>query len=1306
MGANLFFMTHGSPAGPQLWKTDGTTSGTVLVKKLVPGEVTSSSPTNSLTVVGNELFFRGSTETLGSELWRSNGTTDGTSVVADLTPGALGSGPSRLTNVNGTLYFTATTYQLTTQTEEYGLYRLQSLSSFLIPVKLQTFDELPFELASVGGTLFFSVEGGLYKSDGTIAGTIKVKQVTEADTVLADLTNVSGTLFFTAPTQEGKAVWKSDGTSAGTVVLKDFVPGDDSLDPRGLYNGNGNLYFVTSTSQSESNLWKSDGTSAGTVPLPALLIYDFSVVHKFLNVGGTLYFAANSKQAISLNDTTLWRSNGTPSGTIEIKKTETASSSPTELTNVNGVMYFAADDGTQGRELWKSDGTVEGTELVRDIFPLASSDPSNLTNVNGTLYFTAVSFGTGNELWKSDGTSAGTVLVSDLRAGLAGSDPASLTNVDGRLYFTADNGIHGRELYTLGGRGGNTPVRVRDIRPGALGSEPTNLYNHNGQLFFTANDGTNGAELWKSSGTSATTVMVRNIRSGASGSYPNALMNVNGALYFVADDGVNGRELWKSDGTSAGTVLVKNIAPGAASSLPGNLTNVNGTLFFRALDSSSGTELWKSDGTDLGTVRVRDIVVGSAGSNPSGLTNVNGVLLFRATDSLGDTELWKSDGTAAGTVLVRNISTTGSSFPSDMVNLAGYLYFRAAGNAGAELWRSNGTFGGTTLVEDFLPGTQSGNPSSMALAGTQLFAVASTSTFGRELFTANLIAGSDANDYFTVRFSAPGPDATLTVLRTNARSSTVLGIFPAQDNFVLDGLGGTDTVRVEGTNSADLLIATGSSTPNSTIVNANGLEMRLARFETQTLAGGAGNDTYRIDGDLPIGALRLDESGGGIDTIDLTLTQDAVKLNLGVTTSQNVTEELSLQLTSASSFENAIVGSASFLTGNVLNNLLIGSDFVDSIDGGGGNDTINAGGGADLINGGDGNDTINGGEGNDLLLGGNGMDQLNGDAGNDTLNGGAGDDIASGGQGDDTYEFTAASTAESDSVIEQVGGGLDTLNFSDLTVNVTLQLGSTAVQSVHTNRTLLLNASDTFEVAVGGSGDDNLTGNALNNILHGRAGSDTLAGGQGDDTYVFQTPVATEADLVTEAANQGTDTLDFSALTTDVTLQLNSLAVQTVHTNRTLKLNAGSTFENAIGGSGNDILTGNGAANVLVGNNGNDQLFGLNGRDILIGGNGFDKLQGAGGEDILIAGRTLNDSVIANLNTIMAEWNSANDYATRIINLRAGVGVPPLSLQATVNVLDDAGELDELSGGLDNDWFFRDISDFISDLTGEVIDDI
>ena len=108
---------------------------------------------------------------------------------------------------------------------------------------------------------------------------------------------------------------------------------------------------------------------------------------------------------------------------------------------------------------------------------------------------------------------------------------------------------------------------------------------------------------------------------------------------------------------------------------------------------------------------------------------------------------------------------------------------------------------------------------------------------------------------------------------------------------------------------------------------------------------------------------------------------------------------------------------------------------------------------------------------------------------------------------------------------------------------------------------------------------------------------------------------------------------------------------------------------------------------------------------MIIGGLGLDTLKGGEDEDIVIAGRTTSDALFSNLNRLLVEWVSVNSYATRISNLRAGLGAPAVSLKAKVNVLNDAGEDDSLVGGNGTDWYFQALDDVVTGLaTGEILD--
>ena len=470
----------------------------------------------------------------------------------------------------------------------------------------------------------------------------------------------------------------------------------------------------------------------------------------------------------------------------------------------------------------------------------------------------------------------------------------------------------------------------------------------------------------------------------------------------------------------------------------------------------------------------------------------------------------------------------------------------------------------------------------------------------------------------------------------------------------------------------------------------------MGSYGNDILVGGQGDDLcYGMIGDdtyifhpavSPEADIIFEPADGGIETLNFTSCILPVTLRLNTSLVQQADLYRTLQLNSPSRFENAVGGSGNdHLTGNTLAN------------------------------------SLTGGPGADVLEGGPGPDRLNGGSGSDELRGDSGDDL---------YVFSSAVTAEADFLVEQANSGIDTLDFSGLSQDVELHLGTSAIQPVHAFRTLQLNAADRFENAVGGIGNDRLTGNSLNNVLTGNpgndrldgqagddtlfgsTGSDVLIGGEGsdimygmldNDTYMFFNAFSPQVDLVREISN-GVDTLDFSALTDAVTARLDTTAVQNVHPNRQLQLNAADLFENLIGGSGDDQLTGNTQANILAGNGGDDVLTGALGRDILIGGRGRDQLFGGDDQDILISGFTTLDANPGSLIQIRNEWTSGTAIDVRISKIHTGIGTEPVALAAGTTVLDTPGETDTVQGSADTDWFFCAPDDSLDRLLSETLD--
>jgi ELWxxDGT repeat protein len=695
LNGTAYFAATDALGGRELYKTDGT-AGTVRVKDINPGAA-SASPAD-LVVLNGVLYFSATDGTGGRELWKSNGTAAGTVRVKDVYPGEAGSNPQFLTVLNGALYFAADDAALGRELwKSNGTASGTTLFKDLNP---GSGSGSPGSLTNVNNALYFSADDGstgteLWRSNGTAAGTDLVKDL-EPGSYLGQeigyvsssspsyLTDVNGTLYFTAFTaQYGTELWKSDGTAAGTVLVEDidpqgyttwdrveyewvqiFVP--NSSEPRHLTNVNGTIYLSATIRDMYavpvySGVWKSD-------PTGVTLVKKLENTAGYVNRNGTLYFRAPGSTSDEL-----WQSNGTEAGTVVVKSIgppfkHTEGARPANLAYVNGTLYFSANDGTSGRELWKSNGTSAGTSRVKDIVPGAGSslDPfgSAAVGLNGTLYFTVTSNSFQYALWKSDGTDAGTVKVLDI------GGRATLAAVNGALYFTNDKGLW---------RSNGTAAGTVLFKGGAA----EDLLNINGTLYFVLDDGTSGGEIWRSNGTAAGTSRLKDINPGSGTSYPSELTNVNGTLFFRAFSSTDPfvLSLWKSNGTESGTVKVKSPIGNAR-----EFTAVGNQLFY-VDDQTYGAEIWKSDGTAAGTVLVKDIVAGPEGSFPFNLASAKGALYF-AFNSGENLGLWRSDGTAAGTAKV-----IGGVVPANIVDVNNTLYFAGYETGGFDLWRSDGTCG-------------------------------------------------------------------------------------------------------------------------------------------------------------------------------------------------------------------------------------------------------------------------------------------------------------------------------------------------------------------------------------------------------------------------------------------------------------------------------------------------------------------------------------------------------------------------------------------------------------------------------------
>ncbi|MFY0579466.1 ELWxxDGT repeat protein [Cystobacter fuscus] len=276
----------------------------------------------------------------------------------------------------------------------------QRVRTILPPVEFPSrLSPTPESLVEFGGQLYFAVNledgrGALWKSDGTEAGTVAVREF-PATSQVGSLTALPSLLFFQAADAEhGFELWVSDGTSEGTRLLKDVTPGVEGSSLSHLTALDSRLVFFRevydpASSSSRSELWTSDGTEAGTVR-----VRDFPAGVEVSYVAGRL----GSSLLFFVKDATgtaLWRTDGTAGGTVLLKRLDAGPDSATaeHLRISGGLAFFSLSEPTGDTEVWRTDGTEAGTVRLKTYGP--SRGTVNLLDVLGSyLYLTTTSAST------------------------------------------------------------------------------------------------------------------------------------------------------------------------------------------------------------------------------------------------------------------------------------------------------------------------------------------------------------------------------------------------------------------------------------------------------------------------------------------------------------------------------------------------------------------------------------------------------------------------------------------------------------------------------------------------------------------------------------------------------------------------------------------------------------------------------------------------------------------------------------------------------------------------------------------------
>jgi ELWxxDGT repeat protein len=585
-------------ASDNLWKTDGTPAGTSKVSNQLLA--ISLFRNEAFYVFNNELYYlvKQPINNYTREIWKTDGITN-TLVIAGLPQGENGE-DFRLFFVNGNILYT----------NNLGIFKIengQSISVKAIPNRGNLFE---FKPMVVNNSLVFFA-------------------------------------YSVAPNTPKKVeIWKSDGTTAGTFIMNtinNFVfynyENSDTDYQRQTIIINNEGYFVLQykpNSGSNANrylieLWKTDGQTTSIVkeisnnPYPDADIYN---VAKF-----------NDKLIFNHKDQNLWVSDGTSAGTILLKQfANLFKFSPVGFSGkennkrwgVAGNNFLFSAGLLNDIELWKTDGTVAGTTLLKNINPTDSSSPDYFFEGNNQVFFRA----NWREIWQSDGTLSGTII-----------SPNQIISTDSKTSESPQFG------------------------------SPSVFKTSANKYILRNYDKQNGFELWGSNSTIENSSLIKNIETGPLGSHQNNVkIKIGNTWYFNGHD-VHGGELWKTDGTQAGTVLVKDLNIGFFGSTIKSMVKLNNTLYFLANNSNQGLmKLFKSDGTANGTTEV------AINGINYGIFQADLVASDDRVYFIADNMPWVSDGTTAGTFAIPYSGAIAPERPEYLTTRNNKLFFSTYSN--------------------------------------------------------------------------------------------------------------------------------------------------------------------------------------------------------------------------------------------------------------------------------------------------------------------------------------------------------------------------------------------------------------------------------------------------------------------------------------------------------------------------------------------------------------------------------------------------------------------------------------------------
>jgi len=503
-----------------------------------------------------------------------------------------------------------------------------------------------------------------------------------------NLTKINDLIVFAASRNidEGLEPWVYNSTTQKSTLLKDIFAGHNSgIPPNSIFvKLNNKIYFLAQQNYSGYQIWETDGTPSGTVKKQD--INSNYSIDEFVVVGDKIFYYQNKE--LWVFDTTL--------NNLSLLKTFEYSGN-VKLYSYNNQLIFAANDGISGKEIWKSDGTVAGTSLVKDIALNSGSSIGNdfkiLTLNNGKFYFIA-NTATGYVLYESDGTTAGTNPLRPFQ-NVSQLDGVSAGNYFVFQGFDSSNG--GSEPWISDGTISGTKL-LKDIYPGTTSSMGLNhkFIKINNKIYFDSNANGNpgyGNYIWETDGTEAGTVLFNT--------------PTNNMLYGKSSDGQyliltkpnEGNRFWITNGNSAQTFEITTFGMTAAN----GVVDFNSKLYLAGTTSKHGMELYSLNPITQEATLASDISRFES-SSPHSYNVVNDNLLFIASDREFNNQIYKRDKATQQISRLTNFGGTSfagmfTDFNDTFFKVGNFFYTKnTTPNPISGFYRTDGTSANSTSI--------------------------------------------------------------------------------------------------------------------------------------------------------------------------------------------------------------------------------------------------------------------------------------------------------------------------------------------------------------------------------------------------------------------------------------------------------------------------------------------------------------------------------------------------------------------------------------------------------------------------------